>query len=122
MDLRIRDGALHMDHGGTKRRSRKPHARVVRKAEAFLWNSEEIAVQVRVAVLVVNGGDPVIAGGKVFPYYGGLALAGRDRGGAAAVGFFRVFGPSIRRGEEDRADHACGVAQAINTNAQCAPG
>jgi len=113
---------LHMHHGGAERRSRKAHVGVVCEAEAFLGDSDQVAVEFRIPVFIVNRGDGVIAGRKVFPNDRSLVLSGRDHRGSAPVGLLRVFRPSIRRREQDRADDTGGIPQAIDMDAQSAHG
>ena len=122
MDRHVRSWAANVDLGFEERRSDKANVRIVGEAEAFLGNSKHVAVQLRIAVLVVNGGDGVIARWQMRPYRG-RGAAGRvnwRRPGTICLG--GVFRPSIRRREDDRAQIAVGVAESIYVNAQGAAG
>jgi len=84
----------------------QPNVRIVRKTEALLRYPDQVAIELRIAILIVNRGHSVISWPEMVPYHGGLAITGQDRSGPAAKCLLGVLRPSIRGREYHRADHA----------------
>jgi len=55
-----------MHNGGPKRRSTQSDVGIVREAEALLWDSEEVSVELAILVLVMNRDNAVVTRRKVF--------------------------------------------------------
>src|SRR5215469_2419794 len=105
-----------MHNGGPKRRSTQSNVGIVREAEALLWDSEEVSVQLAILVLVMNRDNAVVARRKILHYCCRFMRAGRNRRWPVVNGFAHVFGPTVRRPENCRTHHACRIAQSVDMN------
>lgn len=118
MNRHVGSGAADADHGFAERWRGQGHAGIVGEAEAFFGNADEVAVELGVAVLIVNGGDGIITWRQVRPHRCRSAADHINGRGTAAEGFRNILRPTIGCREDDRAQIALGVAEAIDVNAQ----
>ena len=109
-----------MDNCKPERRSGETHVWVVGKAKAFLGYPDQVAIQFRVAILIMDGGNAIITRRQVFPHDGCLALAGQDGRRSVSKRFVEVLGPPFRRGEQDGANDSVGISETIDMDAQSA--
>ena len=74
--------------------------RIVSEAEAFLGNSNEVAVKPGILIFVVDHCHTVVAGGQMFPDDCSLTLSWRDGSGSVAEGFVSYL-PASRHANKD---------------------
>jgi hypothetical protein len=122
VDGDVGGGASYTDDSGAEGRCAEADVRVVGEAKAFPGDAEERAIEPGVGVFVVNGGHCIIAGREVGPDRDGDASGLIDGRRAGTKCFRLVFRPAGGRGEEDGAEIAAGVAEAIDMDAERAPG
>ena len=118
MNCHVGSGAADVYFGCIEGRGAQGHVGIVGEAEALFRNSDEVPIQLVIAVLVMNSGDGVIAWGNVRPD-GHRGAGGRiNRRGPVAKGLVQVFRPAFGRGEDDRAQITFGVAESVDMNAK----
>lgn len=75
--------------------------RIVREAEAFLGNSDKVAIETGILIFVVDDSHTVVARRQMFPDDCSLTLSWRDGSGSVAEGFVFIFRPAVTRTKDD---------------------
>lgn len=94
------------------------HARIVSEPKSFFRNAEQVAVEPRIAVFIVNRRYAIISGRNMVPNDCCVTLTGRDRRGAGSKRFLCIFRPSVGRFKDDGPDDPKRIMQTVYMNAQ----
>lgn len=96
----------------------KHHLGIVGEAEAFLGDSDEISVELVVAILIVDGSYSVISRRNIRPFRDGSPARFVDGCGAVPKGLLQTLRPAVRGLEDDCAEIANRIAESVHMNSQ----
>ena len=92
--------------------------RVVGKPEAFFGNPDQVAIEFRIAIFIMDGRNAIITRLQVLPHHGCLAPAWRDGSRSVSIRFVEVLRPPVRRREKNGPNDSVGISETIDMNTQ----